>query len=144
LAICSGAGRSLRSSSGPGQFDRRRGASLPIRDLSGKERTLEEFKGKVVLLDFWATCCAPCMTEMPLLETLSKELREKDVVVLGIDVREEKDIVSEFIGKGKYTFPILLTTDDEVTDRYKVTAYPTLVVVNPAGRIADYIIGSKR
>ena len=112
-----------------------------LKRLRGSELSLAEFKGKVVLLDFWATWCAPCRQEMPDFEKLHRELSGKDVVILAIDVNEGEDIVAEYIDKEKYTFPVLFSEGSDVLERYSVNAYPTLVAIDKSGRIADYAIG---
>jgi thiol-disulfide isomerase/thioredoxin len=112
-----------------------------LKRLKGSEVSLSEFKGKVVLLDFWATWCAPCRQEMPDFEKLHRELSGKDVVILAVDVNEGEDIVAEYIDKEKYTFPVLFSEGSDVLERYSVNAYPTLVAIDKSGRIADYAIG---
>ena len=109
-----------------------------LKRLRGSELSLAEFKGKVVLLDFWATWCAPCRQEMPDFEKLHRELSGKDVVILAVDVNEGEDIVAEYIDKEKYTFPVLFSEGTDVLERYSVNAYPTLVAIDKSGRIADY------
>ena len=114
-----------------------------LKDLSGREHSLEEYKGKIVLLDFWATWCAPCRAEMPSFEKLHRELKDKDAVILAVDVGEGQDTVESYIKKEKFTFPVLMTDSGEMPNKYNVSAYPTLVVVDKAGRIADYIVGGR-
>jgi tetratricopeptide (TPR) repeat protein len=111
--------------------------------LKGGEVSLEDFKGKVVLVDFWATWCAPCRAEMPGFERLHKELGSKDVVILAVDVGEPEDLVAEYINKEKFTFPVLLANETDVASRYGVNAYPTLAAIDPQGKVADYLIGGR-
>ncbi len=112
-------------------------------DLHGKTVALADFKGKIVLLDFWATWCAPCRQEMPDFEKLHREFADKDVAILAIDVGEAQAVVAPYIEKEKYTFPVLLAEGSDVPDRYGVNAYPTLVAVDPAGRVAAYLVGNR-
>lgn len=122
------------------------GAAAPgfrLKDLGGTERELDAYKGKVVLLDFWATWCAPCRQELPHFEKLHRQLASKDVAILAVNVGEDQDTVADFIRKQKYTFPVLLAEEREVPNKYSVSAYPTLVVVNKAGRVADYLVGGR-
>jgi thiol-disulfide isomerase/thioredoxin/tetratricopeptide (TPR) repeat protein len=113
-----------------------------LKRLKGGELSLADFKGKVVLLDFWATWCAPCRQEMPDFEKLHRELSGKDVVILAVDADESEDIVAEYIDKEKYTFPVLLSQGTDMVKRYSVNAFPTLIAVDKSGRVADIAIGS--
>ena len=112
-----------------------------LQDLNGKEVTLAEFKGKVVLLDFWATWCGPCREELPALQRIHRDLADKDVVVLALDAKEEKDVVAKFIEKQKYTFPVLLTPS-EVLDGYRIHAYPSVFAIDKNGLVAEILWGS--
>jgi thiol-disulfide isomerase/thioredoxin len=111
--------------------------------LKGGELSLEQFRGKVVLVDFWATWCGPCREEMPTFEKLHKELGDKDVVILAVDVGEGAEVVSDYIDKGKYTFPVLLAEGTATTAAYSVNAYPTLVSIDREGKVVDYVIGGR-
>ncbi|HYO83192.1 MAG TPA: redoxin domain-containing protein, partial [Bryobacteraceae bacterium] len=114
-----------------------------LKDLQGNKHSLEQYKGKVVLLDFWTTWCGPCRTEMPIFEKLHRESATTDVVVLAVDVDEPKVTVAEFIQKGKYTLPVLLTEGTDVARKYGIQAFPTLVTLDKQGRVAEVIIGSR-
>jgi thiol-disulfide isomerase/thioredoxin len=117
------------------------GFRLP--QLSGPPVSLADYKGKVVVLDFWATWCSPCRAEMPIFEKLHRELAAKDVVILALDVNENDETVGAFIEKEKYTFPVLLAIGSDIAASYHVDAYPTTVVIDKSGRIADYLVGSR-
>jgi tetratricopeptide (TPR) repeat protein len=114
-----------------------------LEDLQGVKRSLESYKGKVVLLDFWATWCAPCREEMPIFEKLHREMAGKDVAVLTVNVDEPKETVSRFIEEGKYTFPVLLSEGTDIPQKFAVNGYPTLVTVDKTGRIAQVLVGSR-
>jgi TonB family protein len=113
-----------------------------IRDLDGEDLQLSGLKGKVVLVDFWATWCGPCRMTMPKLNSLYKEFRKKDVMVMGIDENEDEQTVRNFIRKNKYEYPILLPVrSDPVIENYSAHALPTLVLIDKNGLVADYKIG---
>jgi tetratricopeptide (TPR) repeat protein len=114
-----------------------------LRKLKGGEVSLADLKGKVVLLDFWATWCQPCRQEMPTFEALHRELATKDVVILAVDVDEPDDLVSEYIDKEKFSFPVLLSQGSDIAANYSVQAYPTLVAIDKAGVVADYVLGGR-
>jgi peroxiredoxin len=116
-------------------------ADFTLRNLDGKPVSLKSLRGQVVVLDFWATWCGPCRIEMPRLENLHKELKGKGLVVLGINQRETAQRARSYVEKSGYTFPILLDEKGEASDLYQVQAIPTLVVVDPKGRIAAHFIG---
>jgi thiol-disulfide isomerase/thioredoxin len=131
---------------GPPEIPRRQliGSVAPdfrLKDLKGAEVALSESKGKVVLIDFWATWCAPCRQEMPDFQNIHRELSGQDVVVLAVDVDEPQDTVAEYIDKEKYTFPVLLSAGSDVVAKYSVSAYPTVFAVDKSGRIAEILVG---
>ncbi|MDR3700114.1 MAG: tetratricopeptide repeat protein [Candidatus Sulfopaludibacter sp.] len=132
--------------SGPAGLPRDRFIGKPapefrLKDLKGAGVALSDFKGKVVLLDFWATWCGPCREEMPDFEKIHQELASKDVTVLALDANEPRDTVAGFIQKEKYTFPVLLSEGTDVVARYSVNAFPTTFAIDKSGRIADIAVG---
>ena len=132
---------------GPPGFEKSRYIGRPapdfrLADLKGAEVALSEFRGKVVIVDFWATWCGPCRNEMPDFQKVHRELAGKDVVVLALDVNEPKDVVAEYIAKEKFTFPVLLANGADVMDHYGVHAYPTTFFVDTKGLVADVAVGS--
>jgi tetratricopeptide (TPR) repeat protein/peroxiredoxin len=123
------------------RFIGRAAPEIRLKDLKGAEVSLADFKGKVVLVDFWATWCAPCRQEMPEFQNIARELAA-DVVVLAVDVDEPLDTVAEYIQKEKFTFPVLLGKDTGVVERYSVSGYPTTLAIDKNGLVVDAMVGS--
>jgi len=103
--------------------------------------TLSKLRGKVVLLDFWATWCGPCRIEMPRVEKLHQEFKGKGLIVLGVNLREAPERARAFMKKNGYTFGSLLDAKAEVADRYQVDGIPTLLVIDRKGQIAAHFVG---
>jgi thiol-disulfide isomerase/thioredoxin len=113
-----------------------------VKSLTGETFDLASLKGKAVLLDFWATWCGPCRKEMPTMEKVYQELKANGLVVLGLNVGEDRATVEKFLKTAKVSYPIALTADTDVVSTFEVTAYPTYVVIDRAGNIAAYQVGS--
>lgn len=110
--------------------------------LDGGKVSLSSFKGKVVLLSFWATWCGPCKQEMPAMQTLYKQLRDKGFEVVAVDMMEDKPTVAKFVKTAGYTFPVLLDSTGEVGGgTYGARAIPTNFVVDKGGRLVGRKIG---
>jgi thiol-disulfide isomerase/thioredoxin len=117
-------------------------ADFNLRNLDGEEIHLSALKGRVVLLDFWATWCGPCRVTMPRLNSLFKKFRKQDVVILGIDMNENEQTVRAFVRKNRFEYPILLVPKgDPVVENYSARAIPTLVLIDKNGVVADYKVG---
>jgi len=101
-----------------------------------KKVSLEDFKGKAVVLNFWATWCGPCREEMPLLEEYWNKYKKKDVVFLGIDVMDDKNNAAEFIKKMGVTYPNLYDPTGKASSKYGVIALPATFFINKDGTIA--------
>jgi thiol-disulfide isomerase/thioredoxin len=109
--------------------------------VDGKSYSLAQFKGKQVLLDFWATWCGPCQASMPILDDFYQKNNSRGVTVLGVDVAEEADVVMEFAKKKGIHYPIVLSGESGIIDAYQVTVYPTLVFIGADGKIKAYEMG---
>jgi thiol-disulfide isomerase/thioredoxin len=111
-------------------------------DLDGKTVILSHLRGKTVVINFWATWCPPCRAEMPALETLYQQYKDRDVVVLGVDVRESPDQVRPFIRKGGYSWIFVQDVSGMVSRTYAIRAIPTTFFVGREGLIREVSIGA--
>jgi len=112
--------------------------------LDGKKVSLADFKGKVVLLNIWATWCAPCVAEMPSMEKLYQELKDEGFEILAVSVDESgAEAVSPFMEKHKLSFPVLLDTRGEIKNLYQTTGIPESFIVDKNGIILEKIIGPR-
>lgn len=116
---------------------------LAVTDLKGKVLTLSDFKGKTALLDFWTTWCGPCRADGPALEKLFQKYGDKDLMIVGISVSEERDIVEKFMKEHPHSYPIALTTENEMPLPYQAGAFPTYIVIDRDGMVAAAVEGDK-
>jgi peroxiredoxin len=111
--------------------------------LDGKKVTLSELRGKIVIINLWATWCPPCRAEMPALENAYEQYKDSEVIILGLNVTNqdsERDIPT-FVKEFGLTFPILLDRDGSVSTLYQLKALPTSYFVNREGIIRTVVIG---
>ena len=110
--------------------------------LSGGKVSLSSFKGKVVLLSFWATWCGPCKQEMPEMQALYQKLKGRGFEVVAVDMMEDKATVTKFVKTSGYTFPVLLDSTGEVGGGpYAARAIPTNYIVDKGGKLVARKIG---
>lgn len=109
------------------------GFSLP--DLQDRPHALKDYRGKVVLVNFWATWCAPCIYEMPELEQLRKQLDDPSFEILTINAGEQKFRVWKFVRLVSFTLPVLLDTRKEVFTTWNLEVLPTSFLLDRNGRI---------
>ena len=110
-------------------------------DLEGKSQSLSQYRGKVVLVNFWATWCKPCTTEMPAMQTTYDKLREKGFVVLAINELEDEAKVREHVKLYSHTFPVLMDRDNRVANQFGVFGLPVSVFIDEKGVVQEYIKG---
>jgi thiol-disulfide isomerase/thioredoxin len=113
-----------------------------LKDLNGKDVSLSDYRGKKVFLNFWASWCPPCKAEMPEMEKLYQETKDSDLVILTVNLGEDKSIVQKFINDNRYDFPVLLDTDNVVASKYQVVSIPTSFFIDKEGNITYKHIGS--
>lgn len=107
--------------------------------LDGKKAKLSSFRGKVVLIDAWATWCGPCKEGLPVTQKLHNQFKDKGLVVMAIS-DEDPQPVSAFVKENKYTFPTY-TEDGSMRRAYGISAIPTLIIVDTKGNLASYSVG---
>jgi len=116
-------------------------ADFTLQDLNGKSVRLSDFKGKPVLLDFWATWCPPCRAAVPGIEKLHETFSGKGLVVLGISMDEGGwDAVKAFTSENHMTYTVLKGTDD-VLSEYQVRTIPLVVLVSKDGKVVKRYLG---
>jgi thiol-disulfide isomerase/thioredoxin len=116
--------------------------SLPL--LNGRTAKLSAYKGKVVLLNFWATWCPPCRAEMPSMETFYQRFKDQGLEILAVNGGEDTATVQDFLQNNRYSFPVLMDTRNEVNGIYEIKAIPTTFILDREGKIIVMIVGSLR
>lgn len=117
--------------------------ALDGRTLDGRTVSLGELRGRVVLLNFWASWCLECRPEMPAFERLHRSLAASGLTVLGINVRESEPTVRRYAGELRLTFPIVLDTDGVIGRRYGVLGLPTTFLIGRDGSAVALAIGPR-
>ena len=107
----------------------------------GKIVRLEDYQGRFVLLNFWATWCSPCLKEMPEFEKAFQEMGEEKLVVLAVGMGEDKIKISKFAEKYGFTYPLLADPDMEITRLYGVKNIPVTYLIDPKGVILGRALG---
>lgn len=115
--------------------------ALKAVDLKGATRTLADYRGKVVVLNFWASWCPPCLREMPSMERLRVKMAGRPLAVVALDSAETREEVDAFLSRMTLGFPILLDPDGSNTKRWKVFALPTTFLLDAEGRVRHVLTG---
>jgi peroxiredoxin len=122
------------------------GAKAPeiaLTDLTGKKVDLASLAGKVVIIDFWATWCAPCREELPELEKFHQKYGSKGLAIVGVSVDKEAGGIKDFLGKLKVTFPVVHDAGHAVSGKYGPPRMPSSYIVDRKG-IVRYVHGGYR
>lgn len=120
-----------------------------LTDQNGTEHTLSDYKGKTIFLNFWATWCPPCRSEMPEIQALYEKYGENegDLIVLGVatpDYGKEgsKEDIAAFLADNGYTFPVVMDNYGLFTYQYGISAYPTTFMIDKDGNVFGYVQGA--
>lgn len=106
-----------------------------LESLGGEPVSLEQLKGQVVMINFWASWCGPCRQEMPLLEKLHAKYKSMGFTMLGVNVEPDTSLAAGFLAKTPVTFPILFDTRSEVSKLYQVAGMPSTVIIDRKGNL---------
>ena len=123
------------------------GVGLPspdftLSDLNGKMVSLSNYRGKVVLLNIWATWCSSCVDEMPSMENLYQKLKDKDFEILAVSIDSlGAEVVAPFMEKYKLTFPALIDPEGTLRIAYRITGVPESFIIDKNGKLVKKIIG---
>ncbi len=116
--------------------------AFSLDSLKGDQLGLSDFKGKVVLLNFWATWCSPCRKEMPAMQTLWERYREQGFVILAVTAdKGSRKQVESFVEKHSLSFPVLFDPRGEARNQYEVVGLPVSYLIGRDGRISGRILG---
>lgn len=113
-----------------------------LQNLDGQSITLSDFRGKPVVVNFWATWCGPCAFEMPFIQEIYDERSGEGLIVLAINVGESASEVEQFMQNHNLSIPVLLDTDRAVSWKYNIRAFPTTFFIDKDGIIQDKVIGA--
>ena len=120
-------------------------ADFQLPDMDGEMHALSDYRGKVVMLNFWATWCPPCRREMPSMQRLYDKYRDRGLVVVAVNQWEDPDLVFEFTGRLSLepTFPILFDRESRIAEEYAVKGLPTTYLLDKQGNIRFRAIGGR-
>jgi peroxiredoxin len=122
-----------------------RGPSFTLATLDGTRASLADYEDKLVVLNFWATWCQPCTLEMPTLEALWQQYKDRGLVVLGVSVDRGAPLalIRPYVQNLKLTFPMLLDPELQTANAWRVTALPATYLVRPGGEVAGFAVGAR-
>jgi thiol-disulfide isomerase/thioredoxin len=109
--------------------------SFQLESLEGKSVNLADYKGQVVLLNFWASWCGPCRKEMPILDQLHKQYHNKGFTLVGVNVEPDSAAAVAWLKATPVTFPILFDTESKVSSLYEVAGMPNTVIIDRKGLV---------
>lgn len=131
------------STAGTGDTKKIMAPDFSLKDLEGNEVKLSDYRGKIVILNFWAVWCKYCKQEMPDLSKLNGELEKSgDAVLLAVDVQETEDVVKNYLNSNNINVKVLMDKDGSIAGTYGVEGYPTTFIVNSDGSLYTYIPGA--
>ncbi len=116
---------------------------VQLKDQNGRLTSLSEFRGKIVFINFWTTWCLACVIEMPSMEKLHQKFKDKDFVMLGINLQESEATVLQFFKQHKLTFTTLLDETGDVGTAFRIRGIPTTFILDKKGIIIGKAMGPR-
>ncbi len=117
--------------------------NFKLNDMDGNTHTLSDYKGKTIIVNFWATWCPPCREELPSMNRAWKKVQSQNIAMLAINVGEDEDSIFSFTGDYPIDFTILLDTTGEEINQWPIKGLPSTFVVDPSGKIVYRAIGGR-
>lgn len=114
-----------------------------LKDLSGRDVSLSDFKGKVVFLNFWATWCGPCRLEMPSMQELYTLLKHRGFEIVAVNLQEHGEMVQRFVDELGLTFTVLLDSYGRVGSMYGARSIPTTYIIDREGNVVAGSLGAR-
>ncbi len=124
------------------ELEKKEAVSLRV-DYPDPELPLEQYKGKVVLVNFWATWCPSCDKEMPSIESLQNKFSEDELVVLTVSIDEKQETIDEYMATNGFTFPVIYDPNNTLGEKMGVSAYPETHILNKEGVTIQKVLGAK-
>lgn len=112
-----------------------------VTDLDGRDWTLDDLKGRPVVINFWATWCPPCREELPTLQELADEYADEGLVILLVDVQESESLVRDYLDARSVDLPCVIDGTGQLSRRFRVNSFPTNVLIRPDGTSGGRIVG---
>ena len=112
-------------------------------DLESNTKSISDYNGKVIFLNLWATWCPPCREEMPSMEKLYRQFKDKDFVILAVSAGEDQKTVKKFLEKNSYTFPIFTDYRNATAGQYGTGSIPTTYIIDKKGYIVARFVGGR-
>jgi len=135
---------SIGCASGPGPAVQGELApEFSFKDQSGKELSLAQLRGKVVLVNFWATWCPPCVEEMPSLQQLQRRMANKPFELVALSVDDSWEAVNRFMKDNGFALPVYADFDKRASTLYGTSMWPETYIVDKKGKIAYKVVGAK-
>ena len=116
--------------------------NLPL--LSGENRSLSSYRGRVIMLNFWATWCPPCVQEMPSMENLYRRFKDQGLEILAVNVGENQSTVQNFINRYRFTYPIPMDRNSRISRQYGLRYFPTTYIIDRSGQVISMTVGFKQ
>ncbi len=117
---------------------------ITLPGINGQTIKLSDFRGQVVMVNFWASWCQPCREEMPLIEDIYNKYKKLGFTVLGVNVDENPKLGKKMLKKIPVTFPVVFDSDNKMIEKYRVQAMPSTFMVDQKGNIRDIHRGYKK